>query len=387
MLVYIRSMPSKIEQQQVHILISCSDARDMGQLHIDSIEAVKNKFLAKGISVHFHSIRIPGCFINDEVITDIKRTVENHLRRQTNSLLTTQYFIHIQSHGHLTEDSSKEYISHVYQMRIVDGSPLNCGMLNATPVGMEIEKLLVDEKPEILIDGKLMKIDSDTKIKQLLHEVYAYDGFLAGDFIRSIDYLRTHPRTQRTKLERAIKSDAELKLLDIKITSGIQDYSIHSLIRVDDGDPAVEFWDEVQLLIRKRISEGGKASEMMNRMDALQKPVAALWCMSERSITDRAIAVDQFLKHNGLKTTDDFLPNTVFNMTGSNFDIAATPFGPYIIAGFYLSVKYLGMNTHIIMGIDKEQTERMILKIHNDPIMSLIAKKFDVKFVPVVIKN
>ena len=375
-----------ILKSELHILISCSDARDMSQLHIDAIDEMKLKYKEADTEIQFHSIRVPGCFITDEVLTDIKQAIEKHLRI-AKEITDTRYYIHIQSHGHLTDDSSKEYISHVYQMKIVEGSPLNCGMLNATPVGMEIEKMLVEEQPEITIEGKKLLINSDTKIKQLLHEVYAYEGFLAGDFIKSIDYLRTHPRTQRTKLERALRNDAELKLLDIKITSGIQDYSIHGLIRVDDGDPAVPFWDDVQLLIRKKISEGGRASEMMNHMDALQKPLAVLWCMSNRNISQRAEAVDSYLKQNGLKTTDDFLPNIVFNMTGCSLDISATPFGPYIIAGFYFSIKYLGLTNHIILGDTNEEAERMIQKILNDPIMNLIAKKFNVQFKKIVIRN
>ena len=100
----------------------------------------------------------------------------------------------LEEHGHLTEDSQSSYISHVHDLYIVDGSPLNCGMLGASAVGVEIEEMIVEEQPEIQVRGKKYKIINDTQIKMMLKEVYAYDGYLAGDWITSIDLLRTHPR-------------------------------------------------------------------------------------------------------------------------------------------------------------------------------------------------
>jgi len=38
------------------------------------------------------------------------------------------------------------------------------------------------------------KVLKDNDLRSLLKNIYAYDGFLAGDWIKSIDLLRTHPR-------------------------------------------------------------------------------------------------------------------------------------------------------------------------------------------------
>ena len=78
-----------------------------------------------------------------------------------------------------------------------------------------------------------------------------------------------------------------------------------------------------------------------------------------------------------------YLPNTVFNMTGSSFDIPQTPFGPYVIAGFYFAVKMLGLKDQMVMGYDAQQTERIMHKIQNDPIMSMIVRKFEVNLMPI----
>jgi hypothetical protein len=84
-------------------------------------------------------------------------------------------------------------------MRIKDGSPLNCGMLGASSVGIEIEQLILKNSlsyknahPETS-QSRMMK-----GLRQLLRDVYAYDGFLAGDWIKSIDLL-THASHDRRK--------------------------------------------------------------------------------------------------------------------------------------------------------------------------------------------
>ncbi|MEJ0056809.1 MAG: hypothetical protein WDN75_14830 [Bacteroidota bacterium] len=312
---------------------------------------------------------------------DIKRTVEQAQRNITGPT-PIGYFVHIQTHAHLTEDSNDDYISHVHDLHIVQESPLNCGMLGASAVGVEIEKMIVEEKPVIELDGEKIIVDNDTKIKLMLKEHYAYDGYLAGDWIFSIDLLRTHPRHQRTLLEKAIDNDSELKVLDIKITCGIMDYSIHSLIRVDDGDPAVPFWDTVQKYVRDHSLNERTKREVLIHQSQKQKPLAGLLCMSDPRQSSRNYAAEYYLKSKGVNT-GEYLPNTVFNMTGSSFDIPYTPFGPYVIAGFFYAVKHLGLTDQMVMGYDAAQTSRIMMKIKNDPIMNMIVKKFKVNLIPV----
>jgi len=371
-----------IREKQVHILIGCADARDLSQIQLDAVAWTSAEFLKEGIEVEMHVIRAAGSFVTPDVVMDIKRTFEE-VQRNNENLVPMRYFVHIQTHGHLTEESSDHYICHVHDLRIVDGSPLNCGMLNASSVGVEIEEMIVAEKPEIEVKGRTYKIINDTSIKLLLREVYAYDGYLAGDWISSIDLLRTHPRHQRTLLEKAIASDPELKVLDIQITCGIQDYSIHALIRVDDGEPQVPFWDTVQLEIRKYAHNDRKAKEILINQSKKQAPLAGLISMSNPKYASRSKAANFYMRRKGIEHTGDYLPNTLFNMTGTSFDIPHTPFGPYVIAGFYFSIKYLKLTDQMVMGYDSAQTFRIMQKIKNDPLMNMFVKKFGVNLIPV----
>jgi len=371
-----------IREKQVHIQIGCADARDLSQLQLDAIANTKAAFMKLGIEVDVHVIRAAGSFVTPDVVMDIKRTFEQ-AQRQNNLNVPMRYFVHIQTHGHLTEDSHENYISHVHDLHIVDGSPLNCGMLHASAVAVEIEEMIVAEKPEIEVRGKTYKIINDTTIKLMLREVYAYDGYLAGDWITSIDLLRTHPRHQRTVLEKAIVNDPELKMLNIQITCGIMDYSIHSLIRVDDGEPEVDFWDTVQNYTRKHVKNERNSRELLIAQSQKQKPLAGLLSMSDPRQASRILAANYFMKLKGIEHSGDYLPNTLFSMTGTSFDIPQTPFGPYVIAGFFYAVKHLHLTDQMVMGYENHQTGRIIQKIKNDPIMNMIVNKFDVNLIPI----
>ena len=371
-----------LREHEVHILLGCADARDLSQLHIDAINTVIARFHTRQIDVDFHVIRAAGSFVTPDVVMDIKRTIEQELRQSRNANRPVRFYVHIQSHGHLTEDSSKEYISHVHDLHIVDGSPLNCGMLGASAVAIEIEQLLLEEKPEFHVKGKTLNVEVYEDIRTLLRMVYNHDGYLAGDWIKSIDLLRTHPRNQRTILERAIKNDADLKTLDIAITAGIQDYSIHSLIRVDGGDPAVPFWDEVQEFIRKHAGGERMSKEILFHQAEKQKPMAGLLCMSDPRMSSRTAAARFYLGMKGIELhTSGYMPNLLFNITGSNFDLPLTPFGPYVICGFFYAVKHLHLTDQLVMGYDEIQTERIIHKIENDPLINMIVKKFGVNLI------
>ena len=371
-----------IQEKQVHILIGCADARDLSHVQLEALSKTTAEFLQRGIEVEVHVIRAAGSFVTPDVVMDIKRTFEQ-VQRTNEKNIPMRYYVHIQTHGHLTEDSNDHYISHVHDLHIVDGSPLNCGMLQASAVGVEIEEMIVAEKPEIIVKGKTYKIINDTSIKLLLREVYAYDGYLAGDWITSIDLLRTHPRHQRTLLEKAISGDPELKVLEIQITSGIQDYAIHALIRVDDGDPEVPFWDTVQLEVRKFAQNERNAKEILINQSKKQTPLAGLISMSDPRQASRSRAANYYMTQKGIQHTRQYLPNTLFNMTGTSFDIPNTPFGPYVIAGFYYSVKYLNLLDQLVMGYDTAQTTRIMQKIKHDPLMNMFVKKFNVNLIPI----
>jgi hypothetical protein len=100
-----------MKEKQVHILIGCADARDLSQVQLDTIDNVTQEFKEMGIEVELHVVRAAGSFVTPDIVMDIKRTIEQ-AQRSSDALLPISYYIHIQTHGHLTEDSNDHYISH-----------------------------------------------------------------------------------------------------------------------------------------------------------------------------------------------------------------------------------------------------------------------------------
>jgi hypothetical protein len=375
------SLITKSDIQECHILIGCADARDLHHAQLEAITDGVKSYRNKGIDIDFHIIRAAGSFVTPDVYMDVKRTIEQNLRHANGQYKENRFYVHIQTHGHLDDTSNKDYISHIYNMNIVANSPLNCGMLHATQVGVEIEQMIIREKLCVETPkGETMLIDEDHKIRDLLREFYAYDGYLAGDWIKSIDYLRTHPRSQRAKLEKLIQNDPELHPLGIQVTAGIQDYSIHALIRLDDGFPKVPFWDDIQMDIRQRVAN--EVHTLKDSQNQKQKPYAGLISMSDPEMSSRVLAAKYYLKSKGIES-EQYMPNTVFNITGSAFDVPYAPFGPYVIAGFYYAVVHLHLTDQMLMGYDSEQTNRILLKVKNDPIMNLIVNTYKVNLIPV----
>ncbi len=369
-------MPHK---HQLHILVGCADARDLSQLQLDIVNSTIREYAIQGKKVQLQTIRAAGSFISPDVYQDLKNIILTYQKEIPADFAEEGYYVHIQSHGHLTADSKTDYISHIYDMKIEDGSPLNCGMLGASSVGVEIEQLILKNHLTYKTATKEVSVKDDEGLRQLLRDVYAYDGFLAGDWIKSIDLLRTHPRAQKSALEKMISKDPELKRLDIKITAGIQDYSIHGLIRLDGGEPKSAFWDEVQQEIR--LQAKSRLDELKSQSEK-QKPLAGLICMADPRVTSRITAGRYYYHYKGIPEPQGYLANTVFNLTGSTFDIPSIPFGPYAITGFYYAVKHLGLTDQMVMGSDESQTSRIMLKIHSDPIMNLIVQEFNVNLIP-----
>src|SRR5688572_21094325 len=107
-----------MREKQIHILIGCADARDLSQIQIDAVDHVTNKYRRNRIEVEMHVIRAAGSFVTPDIVMDIKRTFEQAQRNSTDHEIQLSYFVHIQTHAHLTEDSNESYISHVHDLKI-----------------------------------------------------------------------------------------------------------------------------------------------------------------------------------------------------------------------------------------------------------------------------
>ncbi len=370
---------------QIHVLVGCSDARDVGRVHLEVVEQVRREYLARGVRSELFVLRTPGTFVTGDVLTDVRRVIES-TQRHASPADAIEYFVHIQSHGELAIAGDEKYRCGLHQIEVERDSVFNCGMLAATRVAVDLERLVIELAPVVeLANGRTLRVDCEQSVRRLLWERYGYDGYLAGDWVKSVDDLRTHTRLQKAVVERALRTDRDLRGLRVHVTAGIQDYRRNAYVRVDGGDPDGKFWDEGQRMINARFADLPADALDRVRQAEGQKPLVGLLAMSDIRAS-RAQALACFAELTGCPV-QSYEPNTVFAMSGSAFDLPMGPLGPYAIAGLFYAVKCLGLRRVLVMGNDHAQTARMLQKVHNDPLASLVVRHFGVTLLPVLARE
>jgi hypothetical protein len=372
---------TSMKERQVHILLGCADARDLSRIYIQALLQTIQDYETQGIEVSFHKVRTPGSFATASAIADIRGILDEE-QRIGDSSIPVSFHIHIQAHGEIANCQENRFVYLTHDVEIKQGSALNCGMLHATQVALELEKLLLQEQPTVTLPGdRHITLKDEQDIRTLLREVYAYNGYMAGDWVSSIDDLRTHPRKQRALLEDAIRNDSTLKNLNIQITANIKDYQQHALVRVDGGSPEVPFWSDFYTHLQALANSEGKTGDLARAQNAKQDPLAGLICTTPH-LSSRFLAKQFYVESKGLKASDT-IANTIFKLRGITFDMPKVPFGPYTIVGYFYGVKHLGLTDQIVMGNDDEQTQRILQKLSQDPLMKFITDHFKVNLIPV----
>lgn len=268
---------------------------------------------------------------------------------------------------------------------IAKGSVFNCGMLGAASVSVELEQLVLREKPTLRVGGRPRVIRTEDDIRTLLYDVYGYRGSIAGDWIRSIDDLRTHPRLQGSVLRDAVLSDRTLRSVDLTITTGIQDYRQHAYFRLDSNAQVTTFWDDVYTELRARTAALAPDHDENAQRSSTQAPELGLFSTCDFPHA-RRVASTHLASILGRAETP-FGPNQVFTFASESFDLPHSPFGPYTVAGFFYAVAHLKLKHFVVLGHDDAQTRRMLARLEHDPFVNLIATSFEVSFHPVTLQG
>lgn len=369
-------MPGHAKRREVHVVVGCSDARDVGATFTDALATVRKKYRNDGIKIEFHALRTAGSFVTRDIIDDLRRIVELNERR---TVETIRYFVHVQTHGEV-EEAGQAGLTPMERFEIVRGSPFNCGMLGAASVAVELERLVLRARPTMDVNGRVRTMRTDDDIRALLFDVYAHRGSIAGDWIRSIDDLRTHPRLQESVLRDAIGNDRTLRSVDLTITTGIQDYRRHAYCRLDAHPEVKTFWDDVYVELRARTSTLPDGHDELAQRTAVQAPELGLFSTCDGPDV-RRVAVAHLASVLG-REPSAFGPNRVFTFASESFDLPHSPFGPYTVAGFFYAVAHLGLRNFVVLGHDEAQTQRMLRRLGHDPLVHFIAASFEVAFHP-----
>lgn len=368
---------------EVHIIVGCSDSRDLSTAFNSARESLMLDDLQKGRLIEVHRESVAGTFITPDIVAGIHDTIidrvqTHHLHRKAGVPL--EIFVHVMSHGnvrlkdeHLEKNDPLR--GTIHSIVTETDCPTNCGMMHAEEVAEELELQLLKDQPRLPLltpDGKrqrTVQIKSQEDIKRFVESVYGYHALISAGFVKSISNLPRHACEQKLILRDAFNRDPSLRHMRINITAGVQNYEDHTYYRVDTNFHLGEtFIDRIYKRMQK-----GPIPDAENRV-ARQAPVLGLFHPSGM-INARATAM-------ALYAGSPYEAGQVFALGEKVIGDFTRPFEPYKLIGFYYAVKHLNLAKWMVLGGSEDETNRIMMRISEDPLMSYIVDYFNVELLP-----
>ncbi|VVC01045.1 Uncharacterised protein [uncultured archaeon] len=372
----MKPMEPKVEQIRVEIIAGCSDARDVSDAFNNAKDARVAAERKEGILVDIQRLSIPGVFATGEVIAEVKTLIFDKAKQLYSYSIQgvpVDYYVHMMAHGNAALKPGRTHETMSYQDIEIKEAAFNCGMMNAKKLALEFEALLLSEKPNLTfgLNSKSQRIQVATEadLERLMQKAHNHNGTPAGNWVKSIENLATHPYEQKKIMRAVMDADPALKHLQVHITAGVQNYATNEYYRVDGNTSLRSTID----LIYQDMRKAGVSHDQEHRV-AKQKPELLLFHHS--SIHNaRATAVERVFGDK------KYGAGQVFAIGGANAGDHIRLFGPYKTIGFYYGghSEHLGLQTWAVMGRGRDETERMCTRLHNDPLVGFIIRHFGIK--------
>lgn len=379
--------PKRIE---VHVIIGCSDARDIPQTFFDTLKELKLARWDNGRAhIDVERLSVAGTFVTEGIIAEVKTLILNKVTQYfeyDKKGVPLDFYVHVNAHGDATlKEGAKRENHSIQDIQVSEGSKFNCGMMGAHVVAREIEALLLKEKPTLQVGSSVrgkIKIRSEDDIRDLLKMAYNFRDGSIIEWIQPIHDLPGHARDQKNKLRAAFDRDPEISHLGVHITAGVQNYRTNDYIRVDgntefrraDGTRVKStFFDDVYAELRKR----GNGTENEVRVGN-HEPKLGLFHMS--SIQDaRKKAAEHVLGA-------DYAAGQVFAIGSAYLDRHRRPMEQYQVGGAHYGITHLHLDRWPVLCENEKQTERALSRLDNDPLVGFFMKHYDVKKIPLDLK-
>ena len=368
-------METPVKRVELHIVIGCADARDISSAFNDALDAQKAQEAVSGTFIDFQRMSVAGTFMTPEIVSELKAHIQEKMKeyyKYYRQGLPIEIFVHVNAHGNAVLKEGRTHSGKTYHDIKIEDSAFNCGMMHAQEVALEMEELLLSNKAvlEYGLKGKRTKIRVETEadIETLMRRAYGHNGTIAGNWVKSIVNLCTHPYEQKKILREALDADPTFPNLRIRITAGVQNYQTSDYFRVDGNAHLDTFLDRVYLRVRK------DGQPDMAARTSKQKPVLGLF-HHPSILQSRATAVQNYFGN------ERYSAGQVFAIGSMNLPDYFRTFGPYKSTGFFYGVKHLGLLNWVVMGRTVDETEEMCERILSDPLMSYFVSEFKVKLV------
>lgn len=370
----------KIESFELHLVVGCSDARDVSLAFNASVGRVRREYANKGILVSLVRENVAGTVITKDVADSLKARIRRGLRKAGDLYsagVPIRVFVHLLAHGEVNkqEGAAPELKFTVHELSMVQGSSYNCGMMHAGTLAQEFEKEILLDKPVLCLpdfartEKREFKIDNQEHLRDFMQCAYGVRTTISSGYVHSIVNLPRHAAFQKQALREALSQD-EFKLIKINITAGVQDYGKHEYYRVDGNTHLYPtFLDEV-FRVKHGMFKRGEIPDQ-ERLIAAQKPSLGLFHHSEVE-HPRATAVE-------LHTGEKYSASMVFAIGSGLADHYERGFGPYRVIAFYYGVTHLKLKNWVVMGRTGDETRNIRLRIMNDPLISWVIQKHGVE--------
>lgn len=362
-----------VEGIQVHVLAGCSDARDLSAAYNNAKDAVIEREKSNGNLIDIQRISVPGVFATSEVVRDIKGIISSKKKEYAEYAprgVNVSYFIHMMAHGNacLKEGCRKEEFNY-HNIEIKDAK-FNCGMRGAKGLSIEFEQLILSEKPTLA--G--IKITSLADIERFMLETRNFNGTIAGNWVKGIENLATHPFAQKKILRAAFDADRETKALGVHITAGVQNYATNEYFRVDDNTHRITVMDRIYESIGN-----GHDGEQKKRVGKQEPKVLAF---HDGSIVNARERIMQEFSGESKAFGGD-----VFAITGGP---SAKEFDRYQVIGFYYGFhpEHLKLAENVVVcGRTKEDTDMMVARLKHSELVKFGMDAFKAKVRPMTISE
>ncbi|MCX6773101.1 MAG: hypothetical protein NTV88_05040 [Candidatus Micrarchaeota archaeon] len=367
---------NNIKKVELHIVVGCADARDVSAAFNSALQEQIAHEMKNGTLIDFERMSVAGTFVTPEITAEIKSHIQEKMRGYYplyKAGRPIDIFVHLTAHGNVMLRMGCLHSTRSYHDIEVQEAVFNCGMMHAQDIALEMESMLLSRRAvlEYGMRGKRMqvRIETEEDIENLMKRAYGHNGTIAGNWVKSIVNLCTHPYEQKKVLRHALDSDPTFDNLRILMTAGVKNYLTNEYFRVDGNTHLNTFLD----MVYDRVRRNGQVQDP-STYSKKQSPTLGLFHHS--SIQEaRATAVKKFYG------TEDYSLGQVFAIGSMNLPDYFKTFGPYKVAGFFYGVKHLDLKTWIVMGRTLEEAEKMQERILNDPLMGYILKEFEVELV------
>jgi len=367
-----------VKEIQIHIIAGCSDGRDISAAFNTAKDKVIETNKSNGVLIDMPRISVPGVFATHEVISEIKGIIfgmEKKYFGYRQAGTQVEYFVHMMAHGNAVLKAGHTHEQFSYHDIEIKPASFNCGMMNAQPLALEFEGLLLSEKPTLVYGRRhaplKFHIKSEAYIERFMQQVHGVDGTIAGNWIKSIVNLATHPYEQKKLLRDALDRDSAIRQHGIHITAGVQNYATNNYFRVDGNTHLLTILDDIYTMVANM-----SHNEEHEKRTGKQAPKIILF-HNGSIINARARAIEAY---SGGQT--GYNGGDVFAIGGSNASDPTRDFGPYKTIGFYYALHpdHLNLADNLVVcGKTKEETRMMAARLRNSPLVNFMVRQFGAK--------